>query len=379
MYVCPNCRSALNKVAGEVGRFWSCPVCNGRAVTLPVLQKVIPGKIINRLWQDARSSNDRGDRACPACDRKMNVVSLADAGNPMSLDVCLGCHFIWFDPNEFESVPKADQRSLAPERSAPVSETTLARAELKLLQEERKAEAEFTFTGAPDNWWEVIPAVFGLPVEYDKQGLSDRPIVTWSLAALMVLLYVITASDLHPVVENWGLVPGDLYRHYGLTFISSFLLHGGFLHLLSNLYFFLVFGDNVEDELGWRKYALLIVAAALLGDAFHILADPRSSMPLVGASGGISGIIVYYALQFPKTRIGMLLFFRWYRVPVGLLLVFWLLAQVIGVLQQVSGFGNVSALAHLGGASVGFLFWLHSRQYRSNIGKGDPLEVDLAG
>jgi membrane associated rhomboid family serine protease len=59
-------------------------------------------------------------------------------------------------------------------------------------------------------------------------------------------------------------------------------------------------------------------------------------------------------------------------------MVLWLLAQTFGVVNQISGIGNVSALAHLGGALVGFLFWLHSRQYRSNIGKGDPLEADLA-
>jgi membrane associated rhomboid family serine protease len=100
-----------------------------------------------------------------------------------------------------------------------------------------------------------------------------------------------------------------------------------------------------------------------------ILADPRSTVPLIGASGGISGILVYYALQFPKTRIGMLIFFHWYRLPVGLLMVVWLMVQVFGVLEQVSGFGNVSALAHLGGASVGFLFWLHSRQFHSNVEK----------
>ena len=71
MFICPHCQSRLNKVVGEVGRFWSCPVCNGRAVTLPVLQKVAPQKLLNQLWQDARSGTDVGDRACPACDRKM--------------------------------------------------------------------------------------------------------------------------------------------------------------------------------------------------------------------------------------------------------------------------------------------------------------------
>lgn len=367
MFICPHCQSRLNKVAGGVGRFWSCPACNGRAVTLPVLQKVAPQKLINQLWQDARSGTDVGDRACPACDRKMKVVPLADTGN-LSVDVCLGCHFVWFDPQEFEKVSGADQRLFAQQELSPVSKAALARAELKLLQEQRKAE--YASTDPPDSWWKITLTVFGLPVECDNQGVSERPILTWSLSALMVLLYVIAASDQHSIVKKWGLVPGDLFRHYGLTFISSFLLHGGLFHLLGNLYFFLVFGDNVEDEMGRSKYLLLLAASALAGDAFHILVDPRSTMPLVGASGGISGIIVYYALQFPKTRIGMLIFFRWYRIPAGWLLILWLLAQVFGVLKQASGFGNISALAHLGGALVGALFWLHSRQFSSQGSRG---------
>jgi membrane associated rhomboid family serine protease len=323
--------------------------------------------LINQLWQDARSGTDVGDRACPACDRKMKVVPLADTGN-LYVDVCLGCHFIWFDPHEFEKVSEADQRLIARQELSPVSKAALARAEIKLLQEQRKAE--YASADPPDSWWEITLTVFGLPVEYDNQGISERPIITWSLSALMVLVYAIAFSDLHGTAEKWGLVPADLFRHYGLTFISSFFLHGGLFHLLGNLYFFLVFGDNVEDEMGRSGYLLLLAASALVGDVFHILGDPRSTTPLVGASGGISGIIVYYALQFPKTRIGMLIFFRWYRIPVGWLLILWLAAQVLGALQQVSGFGNVSALAHLGGASVGFLFWLHSRQFSSQGSRG---------
>jgi membrane associated rhomboid family serine protease len=178
----------------------------------------------------------------------------------------------------------------------------------------------------------------------------------------MVLIYIAASPDLSSAIKNWGLVPAELYRRYGLTILTSSLLHGGIFHLLSNLYFFLVFGDNVEDDMGRGKYVLLLAASTLLGDALHVLVDPRTAVPLVGASGAISGIIAYYALQFPKTRLGMLLLIRWYRIPVGLLMLFWVLYQVFGALYQLSGHGTVSALAHLGGAGVGLLFWLHSRR-----------------
>jgi len=377
MYLCPNCRSRLNKVASDAGCFWHCPVCNGRAVTLPVLQKTAPQKMIQHFWLDARSGKDVGDRSCPACDRKMTVVPLTDAGSPLTLDVCLGCYFIWFDPNEFEHVPTSGRPSLnAHKELSPVSPETLARLKLKLPQEPKAAVS--TVIEGPDHWWEVIPAVFGLPIEYDKQGIWQRPVITQILSAFMVLVFVLALPHLRSVIEQWGLVPGDPYRHHGLTFVSSFLLHGGLFHLLSNLYFFLVFGDNVEDDLGRGKYVLLLLASALLGDAFHLLADPRATIPLVGASGGISGVIVYYALRFPKTRLGLLIYFAWLRVPAGVLMVLWLMAQVFGAVNQISGIGHVSSLGHLGGALVGFLFWLHSRQYRSNIGESGPLETDLA-
>ncbi len=360
MFICPNCQSRLKRVPSGIGSFWYCPICDGRAVTLPVLHRIAPEKMVHTLWRDACSGTTRGEKECPFCERKMHVVPLSGAARPLDLDVCRTCRVIWFDPNEFEKVPEPDKGPPARKGPPPVSKT-MAEAERKLLQEERK-EAVLS-RHSPDNWWEIIPAVFGLPVEYDYQGISGKPVITWGLSALMVLIYIAASPDLSSAVRNWGLVPAELYRHYGLTMVTSSLLHGGVFHLLSNLYFFLVFGDNVEDELGRGKYILLLAAATLLGDAFHVLVDPRAAVPLVGASGAISGIIAYYALRFPKTRVGMLIFVFWFRIPVGLLMVFWIAFQSLGVLNQVSGFGNVSALAHLGGAGVGFLFWLYFRSF----------------
>jgi membrane associated rhomboid family serine protease len=128
------------------------------------------------------------------------------------------------------------------------------------------------------------------------------------------------------------------------------------------MYFLLVFGDNVEEWLGKKLFILLLASAAFVGDVAHIVWDPNSDVPSIGASGGISGIVTFYALTFPRARIGVLFgifpVIRWIRVPAYSLFLVWVLMQLFGVWQQVSGFSNVSSLAHLGGISMGFMFWM---------------------
>jgi membrane associated rhomboid family serine protease len=92
-------------------------------------------------------------------------------------------------------------------------------------------------------------------------------------------------------------------------------------------------------------------------------------VPCVGASGGISGVIVFYALQFPRARLGFLMryffYFRWIQFPAWVALVLWLLMQTFTVVMQISGFSNVAATAHLGGAAAGFFLWLEWRRRES--------------
>lgn len=94
----------------------------------------------------------------------------------------------------------------------------------------------------------------------------------------------------------------------------------------------------------------------------HLLAEPASRIPCIGASGGISGVIVFYALQFPRARLGFLFRcywrFHWVQMPAWFALLLWLLLQSVTVMMQLGGFSNVAATAHLGGAAAGFLFWL---------------------
>jgi membrane associated rhomboid family serine protease len=290
----------------------------------------------------------------------MTEVPIISKYKTVYLDVCKGCHFIWFDPREYESLPKVPIVTERKDELPLKDREALALARLEALKQEQHAKD--TGISSPDHWWEIIPALFGLPIEYNQTSLKHKPFATWTLAALIAFVTFYFYWELETVITNWGLVPAELGRHFGFTFISSFFLHAGLIHLIGNLYFLLVFGDNTEDVLGKMRFLLLVAIATIIGDIAHIMGDPRSTIPCVGASGGISGILAYYCLRFPKARVGIILYFRWVRLPVGIMFALWVFLQVILAYRQVLGFSNVSALAHLGGASIGVLFWLLNRK-----------------
>ena len=113
----------------------------------------------------------------------------------------------------------------------------------------------------------------------------------------------------------------------------------------------------MEDDLGPGRFLLLLAAAHLAGSIAHGAFDPRSAMPCVGASAGISGVLAYYALAFPHARIGLLFWFlwRWLRLGAIWMLLLYALLQLLGAWRQVAGASHVSYLAHLGGMGVGAL------------------------
>jgi membrane associated rhomboid family serine protease len=187
------------------------------------------------------------------------------------------------------------------------------------------------------------------------------------LCVLILFVSLHALPNLHDAVSNFGLIPAEATRMGGLTFLTSFFLHAGIIHLVGNLYFLFVFGDDVENFLRPIRYLALIALAAFVGDLAHVAANPRSSVPCVGASGGISAVITFYALQFPNVRLGFLFrcgwyYFRWIRLPAWFVLVLWVLFQIFGAWEQVAGISSVSAFAHLGGAATGFIAWLSWRK-----------------
>jgi membrane associated rhomboid family serine protease len=285
----------------------------------------------------------------------------APAGTPR-LDVCRLCQLIWFDPGEAAACPPPPPPAPTPALPREAREA-LAMLKVELIAE--RAREEGAGEDGPAQWWKVIPAAAGLPVEYEAASLARRPLATWATAAVIAAASMLALHDPRPTVAAFGLLPADPWRYGGLTFLTSLLVHAGAIHLLGNLYFLLAFGDDVEDLLGRRDWLLLFLLAGLAGGALHLGLDPRAGVPLVGASASISGLLAFYALAFPRVRLAFLLWsswaHRWVRAPAYAVALGWAILQLLGARHQLAGLGQVSAAAHLGGATVGLAFWAERR------------------
>lgn len=338
--------------SGRGGVLWRCPQCRGASSMISTMRTYVPREMVNSFWNAARNQPFARNRICPSCRQPMAEVPVS--GESFAIDVCTRCGFVWFDSGEYQQLPKT------PEEVPPVRKTLPPEItqRMALSDVERLREAAHIEKSVPDETWKYIPALLGVPVEFDSETVHTFPAVTLSLMMLIAGVSLLGFAGILPS-SVFGLVPAQWARWGGLTFLTSFFLHGGVGHLLGNLYFLYIFGDNVEEVQGRVRFLVLLAASTLVGGMAHVMMNPDSIVPCIGASGGISGVLAYYALRFPRHRIGILIFFcKWIRFPVIAYLAVWMLFQIMGLL---SGAGRVAYMAHIGGLLTGFAFWASER------------------
>jgi membrane associated rhomboid family serine protease len=275
----------------------------------------------------------------------MAEVQLDPEQHLPTLDVCKDCQLFWFDPLDYEQMPPAPPAE--PIKPDPV------------LDRDAYQEDEPVLPTEPT--WQWMFFLLGMPMAIEAPRVRRHPWATWTLTALITVVSLVAFTNLTFFIQALGLYPQEAWRLGGLTLLTTGLLHGDFFHLLGNMYFLLMFGTYVEDYLGWKRFLLLVLLADLFGNVLHLALDPFSGVPVIGASGGISGVIAFFALRFPKSQLlGLFRVFPW-RASVWLWFLLWVAMQGFGVLQQMTGHSAVSALAHLGGVVVGVVFWIIDR------------------
>jgi membrane associated rhomboid family serine protease len=206
----------------------------------------------------------------------------------------------------------------------------------------------------------------------DDNPSQSFPFVTITLIVINVLvffyqLYLQSTGQLDAFIAQAALTPYLVIAQPGLAtwgdVFTSMFMHGGWLHLGGNMLYLWIFGDNIEDTLGHGLYLIFYLACGIAADAAHILSDASSTVPTLGASGAIAGVLGAYLLLYPQARIQTLLFlFRFIRV-VSLsalwVLGFWFVLQLFtGVLSLGGEGGGVAYFAHVGGfvAGVALMF-----------------------
>jgi len=278
----------------------------------------------------------------------MRAIRLSDRLHVPEIDVCRYCQLFWFDPGEFEVVPKTGDAI----RRAPVPEPVV----------EHSDEVQLHQVGAS---WQYPFMVLGVPVEIETSAVERWPWVTWGTFIVALVLFLFSFGDSYRLLRQFAFLPSDPWREWGTTWILSFFLHGGIDHIAINLYFLLLIGDNAEDLLGSLRFGALLLLAHVGGILTHWAIEPRLDVPLIGASGGISGALAYYALRLPRARLlfahpfyglAALQAARWLPPPIlraWFAFLVWAAIQTVGLVFQLSGTVSVSFAAHLGGALAG--------------------------
>lgn len=201
---------------------------------------------------------------------------------------------------------------------------------------------------------------------------SERwPIVTWVLIATNLLIfasyYHLFSNDraIAQFFFDWGLVPA--YERPS-AYITSMFLHGGIMHLAGNMLFLYVFGDNMEDQMGHLGFFMFYLIGGIAAAWAQNVSAPMSTIPMVGASGAIAGVMGGYLLMFPKARVDILvflvIFIRIFPVAAWIVLSAWFAIQVVQGWATPSDMGGVAHWAHAGGFAAGVVLTLPLWLYR---------------
>jgi len=193
----------------------------------------------------------------------------------------------------------------------------------------------------------------------DLNPVRRTPVVTWALIGINVAVWLYQVGSGAPVIERFGIVPevvtgaGGLDSYWRL--VTSMFVHAGWLHLLGNVWFLHVFGDNVEDELGRGPFAAFYLASGLAAAATHVAIDPASPYAMVGASGAIAGVLGAYLVLHPRARVVALVVVVFAELPAWIFLFVWFGLQLVHGLGSLGSepSGGVAFFAHVGGFVAG--------------------------
>jgi membrane associated rhomboid family serine protease len=226
----------------------------------------------------------------------------------------------------------------------------------------------------------------------DDNPSNSAPVVTVALIVLNALFFVYQISleaggadgarAGQAFIEEFGLVPcrltgacrvGPELPSPILTIFTSMFMHGGLFHIGGNMLYLWIFGNNVEDTLGHGRYLLFYLLSGIAAALAQTAVGPSSMVPMVGASGAVSGVLGAYLLLFPHAHVTTLIilgfFFRLVHIPAMVVLGFWIVLQVLNGLGSFGSSGGVAFFAHIGGFLVGMgLLYVLKPRARSRAG-----------
>ena len=270
------------------------------------------------------TSLGRSKLRCPAGHEHLQAFRVSFEKKEVEVDVCLECKGLWLDATEGKQLQ-----------------------EILVAEQDAKQVAEVSAGGAKTYLFQLFT---GFPIEV-YNPVRKRPVLLLTLISSLVFIYVGQMAAGREFVQAFCLIPQAFWageQIWGL--LTHAFLHGGLVHLLGNLYFLYVFGDNIEDTLGKKGLVLVLLLSALVGGVLHAATHPQSPIPVLGASGAISGIIGAYLVLFPRVKVWVVFFFVRFKLGVLWYFGIWVLFNGLNAFRGVPG---VAWLGHIGGFAAG--------------------------
>ena len=213
----------------------------------------------------------------------------------------------------------------------------------------------------------------------DDNPIRIVPFCTVLIIALNMLVFImqlLSGEDSRSIVYSYGAIPQNISSfssnqpiHPALTIFTSMFMHGGLFHLAWNMLYFWIFGNNIEERLGHMRFILFYLFCGVMAALSHALLSPNSNIPMIGASGAVSGMLGAYILLFPMARIHTIVLLGFYitvvKIPALIVIGFWAIIQVVsGLISQGNAAqGGIAFFAHVGGFVAG-LFTIKLWQLR---------------
>ena len=354
---CPFCSTKLVELKSKTALVDICPNCRGIwfdsgefidfVRTLTESEKISPKtpQLFKEHAAQTLNTIKEKDKICPRCNQGLKRFNYAYDSN-IFLDKCPHCQGIWADGGEVKEVArylKEDPRITA------IAEGLIQRDQTL----EDSTELSEALMGRVNPLILFMPKIV-IPLS-DDTPRQRVPVITISIIILSTLIFIsqLFIADPSSFFQRFGLIPAH-FLSIGL--ISSMFLHGGLLHLIGNMFFLWLFGDNVEDRFSRLGFFIFYLCCGLAGSALHSILNWGHVVPVIGASGAISGIMGAYFVFYPTARVKLFFIYKILHIPAFLYLGIWFLFQLMfGFTFKITGISNIAWFAHIGGFIFGGL------------------------
>lgn len=359
--ICPICSCELRKIKSKNVIIDVCRNCSGiwfdSGELQLFLQQIIESPDITpestRLFTprhvETSHPSVQENRVCPKCSVVMKTFNYAYDSN-VFLDKCQNCDGIWAEAGEVKQIA----RFLKKDPKVMVIAQDIVKRQQYINELHELADIGNTLR-THAHYSAFMPKIF-LPLNDDYQA-EKFPVVNISIILVSVLVFLLqlfVVQDPQAFLSRFGF---NVSQIWSIGLISSTFLHGGIFHILGNMYFLWIFGDNIEDHMGRIRFLVFYIASGIAACFLHASFYNGPNIPLIGASGAISGVMGAYCVLYPQARLQVLVFCRIIWIPASIYLTSWFLFQILYSIITLSSnaYYRIAWVAHVGGFIFGML------------------------